>query len=111
LLKAQNLVVDPDRLFLAIECTCPPDVARRRIARRLANSHDVSDARPEIHDLHRTRWQPWSPDIPQIQIDTEQPIGKQVELVIAALAKKHWFQSPSLTELVAPASRHDANHN
>jgi uncharacterized protein len=84
--KAQKLAVDPRSGFLAIECVCRPEVARERISQRLAAARDVSDARPEIHDIQRTRWEPWPAGVPQVRIDTEQPINKQVEQVIAALA-------------------------
>ena len=84
--KAQKLAVDPRSVFLAIECVCRPEVARERISQRLAAARDVSDARPELHDIQRMRWEPWPAGVPQVRIDTEQPINKQVEQVIAALA-------------------------
>jgi aminoglycoside phosphotransferase family enzyme/predicted kinase len=90
LLGAQRVTSDPSSAFLAIECVCRPEIAHGRISGRLAAGTDASDARPEIHDLQRMRWQPWPVDIPQICIDTEQPLDKQVTQVIAALATKHW---------------------
>ena len=72
--------------FLAIECMCRPEVAHERIRRRLAGGRDASEARPEIHDFQRERWDPWPPSIPQVQIDTEQPLSQQLKLALAALA-------------------------
>jgi aminoglycoside phosphotransferase family enzyme/predicted kinase len=90
LLSAQHLTSHPNSSFLAMECACRPEIAHARIGGRLAAAHDASDARPEIHDLQRIRWQAWPADTPQIRIDTEQPLEKQVEQVIAALATRHW---------------------
>jgi predicted kinase len=88
--RAQQLTSDPSGSFLAIECVCRPEIAHERISGRLTAGTDASDARPEIHDLQRMRWQPWPADILQLRIDTEQPLVKQVEQVIANLAMKHW---------------------
>jgi uncharacterized protein len=84
--KARELAVDLRSVFLAIECVCQPETAHERIKQRVAEARDVSDARPEIHDIQRMRWESWPADIPQVRIDTEQPLNKQVEQIIAALA-------------------------
>lgn len=86
--KAQKVAVSPRSVFLAIECVCRPEVAHQRISQRVAKGRDESDARPEIHDLQRERWETWSADITQVRIDTEQPLNKQVEQVIAALTPR-----------------------
>jgi aminoglycoside phosphotransferase family enzyme/predicted kinase len=83
--KARQLATDPKSAFLAIECICRPEVARERISRRLAEGRDASDARPEVYEIQRTRWETWPENVPQIRIDTEQPLPKQVEQVLAAL--------------------------
>ncbi len=82
---AQKVATDPRSVFLAIECVCRPEVAHQRISRRMAEGRDASDARPEIHDLQRERWETWPADVPQIRIDTERPLDTQVEQVIAWL--------------------------
>ena len=74
--------------LLAIECICPPETARERIARRLAGGRDASDATPALHDVQSQRWQHWPAEIPQVRIDTEQPLERQVEAVVAALRNK-----------------------
>jgi predicted kinase len=86
LCKARELAVDLRSVFLAIECVCRPETAHERIKQRVAEARDVSDARPEIHDIQRMRWESWPADIPQVHIDTEQPLNKQVEQIIAALS-------------------------
>lgn len=83
--KAQRLAADPRSIFLSVECICRPEVAHQRISRRLAQGRDASDARPEIHDLQRQRWETWPERIPQVRLDTEQPLDKQVEQVVVAL--------------------------
>jgi len=83
--KAQCLAADPPSIFLAVECICRPEVAHQRISQRLAMGRDASDAHPEIHDLQRQRWEAWTEEIPQVRIDSEQPLGRQVEQVVAAL--------------------------
>jgi aminoglycoside phosphotransferase family enzyme/predicted kinase len=84
--RAQALAAGPRSRFLAIECVCRREVAQERISRRLAAGSDVSDARPEFHDIQRQRWEAWTDDVPQISINTEHPLPQQVEQVIAALA-------------------------
>jgi aminoglycoside phosphotransferase family enzyme/predicted kinase len=83
--RAGELVTHPCGRFLAVECVCRPEVARERISRRLTEGRDASDARPELHDAQRQRWDPWPEEIPQVRIDTEQPLAEQVDAVIAAL--------------------------
>lgn len=86
LAKAQSIAGSASRSFLAIECTCRPETAHERIRQRLSAGRDASEARPEIHDLQRQRWQPWPAEVPQIRIDTEQPLAQQVEQVLQLLA-------------------------
>jgi predicted kinase len=83
--KAQRLAVDPRSVFLAIECTCRPEIAHQRIGQRLAEGHDASEARPDVHDSQRVHWEPWPATVYQVRIDTEQPLNKQVEQILAAL--------------------------
>lgn len=72
--------------FLAVECVCSPQVARQRIERRLAEGRDASEVRPELHAVQRSRWEPRPESIPQIQVDTEQPLAEQVRQVVQTLA-------------------------
>lgn len=88
LLKARELAVDPRSVFLAIECVCPAEVAHQRIANRLAVGRDASEARPEIHDAQRQRWEAWPQQLPQVRIDTTLGLDEQVDHVIAALRSR-----------------------
>jgi len=88
--QAQRLAAEYPSELLAIECFCRPETARERISRRLANGQDASEARPEIHARQQVEWQPWPADLPHIRVDTEQPLDRQVEQVIAALAARSW---------------------
>lgn len=96
--KSRQLAVHPRSLFLAVECVCRPEVAHQRISRRLNQGQDASDARPEIHDLQRQRWEAWPTEIPQVRIDTERPLSQQVDQVVAALAPLFSLDAPSVNQ-------------
>jgi aminoglycoside phosphotransferase family enzyme/predicted kinase len=83
--RARLLAAKPRSIWLAIECVCPADVAHERIARRLAEERDASEARPEIHDAQRETWAAWPPELPQVRVDTTKSLQEQVEQVVAAL--------------------------
>jgi predicted kinase len=85
--RARRLATDLQSVFVAIECACRPEVAHERISQRLAAGRDASEARPEIHDIQQMRWEMWPAYIPQIRIDTEQPVSKQVEQAIRGLTR------------------------
>lgn len=87
LLKARDLAAHPHSVFLAIECICRREVAHGRMAQRLTDARDASDAHPEIHDIQSQRWETWPANVAQFQVDSEQPLHQQVESVIAALTK------------------------
>jgi aminoglycoside phosphotransferase family enzyme/predicted kinase len=91
--RAQSLVTQPRGRFLAVECTCSPEVAEQRIGRRLAAGRDASEARPEMHAIQRARWEAWPSEVPQVTLDTEQPLEQQVEQVLTplrSLIKSDW---------------------
>jgi aminoglycoside phosphotransferase family enzyme/predicted kinase len=83
--KGSDLATDSGAVFLAIECVCPPEVARERISRRLAMGRDASEARPEIHDIQRNLREIWPRDVAQIRIDSGQSIERQADEVLKAL--------------------------
>jgi predicted kinase len=85
--RAHQIAARPRDLFLAVECVCRTEVAHQRINKRLAEGRDVSDARPEIHELQRMRWEARPPDMPIIRVDTERPLENQVTQVIGALTR------------------------
>jgi predicted kinase len=78
-------------------CQVPPDVARGRIAGRLARGEDISDARPELHEVHVRKLEAaadWSgPDV--LPLDTTQPVPALVQQVIDRL--RHTVALPAAT--------------
>jgi aminoglycoside phosphotransferase family enzyme/predicted kinase len=86
--QAQQLTANPRGAFLAIECRCRPQIAYERISRRLTEGRDASDARPEIYDIQRMRWEAWPADVPQVHVDTEEPMSVQIECVLASLRSR-----------------------
>jgi aminoglycoside phosphotransferase family enzyme/predicted kinase len=87
--QAQQLTTNPRGSFLAIECVCRPEIAHQRISRRLTEGRDASDARPEIYEIQRMRWEAWPADVPQVRVDTELPLEEQVACVLAALSPRN----------------------
>jgi uncharacterized protein len=85
--QAHRLAHEQGARFLAIECTCPPEIAQERIKHRHAIGTDASDARPETHAHQRTHWQPWPAGIPQIRIATHHPLEEQLLALTKALQK------------------------
>lgn len=87
--SAQAVIKQPQTIFLAIQCVCRKELAMERIGVRLAEGQDASDARAEIHEMQHMQWETWPADVPQIQVDTEQPIDAQVEGVLQTLAARY----------------------
>jgi predicted kinase len=83
--QAWELVGGTQSVFLAIECSCRAEVAHARIRQRLAEGRDASEAGPEVHDQQRAEWEAWPEELPQIRVDTEEPLPRQVERVMRAL--------------------------
>jgi len=90
--EARRLATDARTIWLAVECCCPAEVAQQRIKNRLATGGDPSEARPEIHDLERQRWEAWPVELPQLRIDTTSPLADQAALVTAQL--RHQYVQP-----------------
>ena len=87
-LAARALAKDLHSLFLAIECCCPREVARQRIATRLRTGRDASESRPEVHDEQRFRWEPWPDAIPQVRVNTQRPLAEQSQQVVSELSAR-----------------------
>ena len=68
---------------LVVNCHCPAEVAKVRIARRLAAGGDASEARPELFDEQRAHDEPTPAELPAIAIDTTQPLEANLERVVA----------------------------
>jgi predicted kinase len=74
-------------LPLLINCTCPAEIARQRIATRQAAGERLSDARAELLAEQQSEEEPLSPDLPQMPVDSTLPIRQQVQAVVQHLAK------------------------
>jgi predicted kinase len=86
---AHDLAQDQRAVFLAIECRCPPEVARQRIAGRHTAGGDASEARPEVYEKQRSCWEEWPGAIPHLLVDSQQPLAVQLQAVMAELSR-HW---------------------
>jgi len=67
--------------FLVIECRCAADVAKQRIAARLAEGRDPSEARPELYDKQAATMESIPLDAPNIVVDSGRPLDEQLATV------------------------------
>lgn len=65
----------------AIQCTCPPEIARERIRRRIAAGSDPSQADVEVYEQQRQRALPWPSGVRTCFIDSVQPLDTQLQNV------------------------------
>ncbi|MCC7085238.1 MAG: AAA family ATPase [Pirellulales bacterium] len=70
---------------LIVHCRCPDDVARQRIADRLARGKSHSEARPEIYDQQRDEEEPETTNSTVVEIDTTIESELQIQRVMARL--------------------------
>jgi predicted kinase len=70
---------------LQIQCQCPPDVARQRIADRLQLGGSPSEATTEVYSSQVAAAQPPLASSDQCCIDTTNPLSEQVELVLSRI--------------------------
>jgi uncharacterized protein len=83
--QANRVCSDSRGIFLAVECVCPPEIARERIRERLVQGRDASDARPDIYDAHAQRWIAWPSEIAQVRVDTTRPLEDQIQALMSRL--------------------------
>jgi uncharacterized protein len=81
---------------LVVHCRCSNDVARQRIATRLSSGQGTSEARPELYDRQREEQQPHPPGVEVIDIDTTEPLDRQVQIVIERLRLSPGVATPGL---------------
>ena len=70
---------------VVIHCWCPDEVARQRIAKRLAAGGSASEARPELYDQQKAEEEPNPPEVRTIEIDSTLPDDEQVAQVLAKM--------------------------
>ena len=85
LLAARAVAADPHARFLAIECHCPPEIARQRIIARQQAGGDASQANVVIYEEQRATWEPWPTQVPSCWIDTQQSLETQTQQVFKLL--------------------------
>lgn len=85
IIAARSIATQPGTVFLAVECYCPAEVARTRIAKRLAVGEDASEALPELRDQQAASWENWPDGIVTIRVDTTRSIEDQVQVVLTRL--------------------------
>jgi predicted kinase len=70
-------------------CRCPADLARARIAGRVAHREGISDARPEMHELQQSEiestWNGVQPRV--IELHTARPISELIAHTIKSLSE------------------------
>lgn len=71
--------------LLIVRCECPAEVARRRIADRLAEGRDPSEARPELYDLQLRDVEPIPGGAEVCRVDTTLALAAQLEPVLTDL--------------------------
>lgn len=82
---AARLAADYGATYCLLTCTCPPDVARARIAARSASGSDASEARAEHYDLQVRENEADPPGVAAHAIDSTKSISIMGERVLALL--------------------------
>ena len=64
--------------LLIVECRCPAEFAKQRIAARLREGSDASEARPELYDRQAAAAAPAPSGLRSIVVDTNIPAAEQL---------------------------------
>jgi aminoglycoside phosphotransferase family enzyme/predicted kinase len=87
-LVADAMRFAPAASQLVIDCHCPAEIAKRRIAQRLSAGIDPSEAGPELHDRQLREREEVPFGMPHVIIDSSGEIEPQVLQCIAALRQQ-----------------------
>jgi predicted kinase len=83
--RARALAETMGARAIALDCFFDADVAKRRIAARIAVGGDPSDARPELVDVLRARREPWPT---AARVDTHRPPEQVVATVVTFIERR-----------------------
>jgi aminoglycoside phosphotransferase family enzyme/predicted kinase len=72
-------------MLLLVECRCPGDVARQRIAERLRADKDLSEARPDLFVRQRCDEQGNPPGLESVIVDTTTSVNAQLDVVFGVM--------------------------
>jgi aminoglycoside phosphotransferase family enzyme/predicted kinase len=75
-------IANPRSMFLAIESFCDASLSRQRIVDRGSGSSEI---RLELLEDQRRNWVRWPKEVPQVRVDTQFPIERQVHQAIQTL--------------------------
>ena len=84
-IQAINLAHRYEAAPLIVHCSCPNDVALRRIGARLENGATLSDAHPDFFDLQQQADEPDTIDLPGLTVDTTESLPVIQQKVLASL--------------------------
>lgn len=85
--QAFAVATDPRAVVLAVECVCRSETAQERINARLQQGDDASQATLAVWEEQRRTWESWPDDLPHCCVDTEQPLSRQIDQVVAELSR------------------------
>ena len=78
---AQRMGLEP----LFVVCQCPAEIAKQRIAARLADGGALSESRPEIYQRQAEDEAPDPDGLKVLHIDSTEPPAASADAVIAEL--------------------------
>lgn len=85
--EAMRIAKELGAKFLLIECTCPEEEARRRLAKRNAEKTDISDGRWEIYKAQKADFEEVDemPESKHLVLDTDKDMEGSVNKVLKKL--------------------------
>lgn len=86
--QAATLAVAQRATYLNVFCDCPAEIAKARIAARMARAMDASEGRPELYDQQAQANEPQTPRSDSFSIDSRQAISIMGAQVLGALQQR-----------------------
>jgi uncharacterized protein len=85
---ASEIATNTNALFIAVQCVCRPEIALQRIANRLREGSDPSDATADTYKVQLCSEANWPDSIPRVLVDTELNIDQQKDCVFQEVRSK-----------------------